>query len=509
MPTSGPSAGPRALLLESIHDDAAFTLREAGFDVERVAGALGEDELVERAADGVARARAALQHPAHRPGARERALDLLAVGAFCIGTNQIDLAAASEAGVAVFNAPFSNTRSVVELALSEIIALTRRLTDKSTDMHAGIWDKSAVGSHEVRGRRLGIVGYGNIGSQLSVLAEALGMSVLFYDTADKLALGNARRCGTLEELLAESDVVSLHVDGRPGNSDLFGEEQFARMRPGSIFLNLSRGFVVDHAALRRHVESGHLAGAAVDVFPVEPKARGEQFVSELRGLRNVILTPHVGGSTEEAQQDIGAFVAGKLREYAAAGTTSLSVNLPPVHLPRAATAPTGCCCCTATPRACWPPSTACSPTTASTSRRRCSAPAAPSATSSPTSAAPQGRGRRRRAAGDARDGAAAGAAVSAVAPALPAALLDDLRAAVGDEHVLLDRASCASYERDWTGRFAGTRRLRRPPGRHRAGRRGRAGLRRAGVPLVVQGGNTGLVGGGVPAGGEVCSACAA
>ena len=332
MPPSGRPASPRALLLESIHDDAAFTLREAGFDVERVAGALGEQELVERL-DGVALLglRSNTQLTAK---AVESASSLLAVGAFCIGTNQIDLPAASEAGVAVFNAPFSNTRSVVELALSEIIALTRRLTDKSTDMHAGIWDKSAVGSHEVRGRRLGIVGYGNIGSQLSVLAEALGMSVLFFDTADKLALGNARRCGTLEELLAESDVVSLHVDGRPGNGDFFGEQQLSRMRPGSIFLNLSRGFVVDHAALRRHLESGHLAGAAVDVFPVEPRTRGEQFVSELRGLRNVILTPHVGGSTEEAQQDIGAFVAGKLREYAAAGTTSLSVNLPQVHLPR-------------------------------------------------------------------------------------------------------------------------------------------------------------------------------
>ena len=332
MPPSGRPASPRALLLESIHDDAAFTLREAGFDVERVAGALGERELVERL-DGVALLglRSNTQLTAK---AVESASSLLAVGAFCIGTNQIDLPAASEAGVAVFNAPFSNTRSVVELALSEIIALTRRLTDKSTDMHAGIWDKSAVGSHEVRGRRLGIVGYGNIGSQLSVLAEALGMSVLFFDTADKLALGNARRCGTLEELLAESDVVSLHVDGRAGDGDFFGEQQLARMRPGSIFLNLSRGFVVDHAALRRHLESGHLAGAAVDVFPVEPRSRGEQFVSELRGLRNVILTPHVGGSTEEAQQDIGAFVAGKLREYAAAGTTSLSVNLPQVHLPR-------------------------------------------------------------------------------------------------------------------------------------------------------------------------------
>ena len=327
-------AGLSALLLENIHDDAAFALRDAGFAVERLSRALSEAELLERV-PGVAvlglRSNTTLTEKVLVAGT-----DLLAVGAFCIGTNQIDLAAAADLGVAVFNAPFSNTRSVVELAISEIIALTRRLTDKNTDMHAGVWDKSAVGSHEVRGRRLGIVGYGNIGSQLSVLAEALGMRVLFYDSADKLALGNARRCGTLDELLAESDVVSLHVDGRAGNSDLFGEEQLARMRPGSIFLNLSRGFVVDHEALAVHIRSGHLAGAAVDVFPVEPKRQGEEFVSPLRGLANVILTPHVGGSTEEAQQDIGHFVAGKLRDYVGAGTTSLSVNLPPVALPREA-----------------------------------------------------------------------------------------------------------------------------------------------------------------------------
>jgi D-3-phosphoglycerate dehydrogenase / 2-oxoglutarate reductase len=323
----------RALLLENIHSDAAWNLKDAGWDVERLDRALGEDELVERLA-GV-QLLGLRSNTTVTARVLASAPDLLAIGAFCIGTNQIDLATAAERGVAVFNAPFSNTRSVVELALSEIIALTRRLTVKDRDMHAGRWDKSAVGSHEVRGRRLGIVGYGNIGSQLSVLAEALGMSVLFYDSADKLALGNARRCGSLDELLAESDVVTLHVDGRVSNSSLFGEEQFARMRPGSVFLNLSRGFVVDHGALRRHVESGHIAGAAVDVFPVEPKRAGEEFVSELRGLANVILTPHVGGSTEEAQQDIGHFVSGKLRDYAAEGNTSLSVNLPPVALPRA------------------------------------------------------------------------------------------------------------------------------------------------------------------------------
>ena len=325
-------AGLRALLLENIHDDAAFALRDAGFEVERLDRALSEAELIERL-PGVAvlglRSNTTLTEKALVAGS-----DLLAVGAFCIGTNQIALGAAAERGVAVFNAPFSNTRSVVELAISELIALTRRLTDKNADMHAGVWDKSAVGSHEVRGRRLGIVGYGNIGSQLSVLAESLGLRVLFYDSADRLALGNARRCGTLDELLAESDVVSLHVDGRSSNSGIFGEEQLARMRPGSIFLNLSRGFVVDHEALAEHIRSGHLAGAAVDVFPVEPRSKGEEFVSPLRGLPNVILTPHVGGSTEEAQQDIGHFVAGKLRDYVADGTTSLSVNLPPVALPR-------------------------------------------------------------------------------------------------------------------------------------------------------------------------------
>ena len=318
------------LLLENIHPDAAARLGKDGYHVETAPRALDEDELI-AAIGGVGLL-------GIRSGTRvtERVLDaaprLLAVGAFCIGVNQIDLAAASRRGIAVFNAPFSNTRSVVELALAEIIALTRRLTDKNAQMHAGTWDKSAAGSHEVRGRRLGIVGYGNIGGQLSVLAESLGMSVFFYDTADKLALGNARRCGTLPELLEMSDVVTLHVDGRPGNSGLFGGEEFAAMRPGSLFLNLSRGFVVDHAALRRNIESGHLAGAAVDVFPQEPRGRGEEFTSELRGLPNVILTPHVGGSTEEAQQDIGEFVAGKLHDYVTSGATSLSVNLPSVAL---------------------------------------------------------------------------------------------------------------------------------------------------------------------------------
>src|SRR5919198_2637978 len=327
-----PDARIRALLLEHIHPAAEQILRASGFDVEAVPRALDEDELVERIA-GVELL--GIRSKTHvTPRVLEAADDLIAVGAFCIGTNQIDVATASGQGAAVFNAPFSNTRSVVELAIAEIIAMTRRLTEKNDLMHNGVWDKSAEGAHEIRGRTLGIVGYGNIGSQLSVLAESLGMQVLFYGTADKLALGNARQCVSLKELLADSDVVTLHVDGRTSNQNFFGEADFAAMRPGSLFLNLSRGFVVDYAALRKHIESGHIGGAAVDVFPVEPKGRGDEFVSELRGLPNVILTPHIGGSTEEAQEDIGRFVAGKLRDFVLDGSTGMSVNLPGITLPR-------------------------------------------------------------------------------------------------------------------------------------------------------------------------------
>src|SRR6202453_1226777 len=321
----------KVLLLENIHPDAAARLAKEGHHVQTMPRALGEDELIDAIGD--------VQLLGIRSGTNvsERVLahapNLVAVGAFCIGTNQIDLTAAAGRGVAVFNAPFSNTRSVVELALAEIIAMARRLPEKNAQMHAGEWDKSAAGSHEVRGRRLGIVGYGNIGTQLSVLAENLGMSVFFYDVADKLAIGNARRCSTLTELLESVETVTLHVDGRAGNRGFFGEGEFAAMRPRSLFLNLSRGFVVDHAALRRNIEAGHIAGAAIDVSPSEPKGRGDEFVSELRGLPNVILTPHVGGSTEEAQQAIGDFVAGKLADYVVSGSTALSVNMPGLALP--------------------------------------------------------------------------------------------------------------------------------------------------------------------------------
>ncbi|SOC49559.1 D-3-phosphoglycerate dehydrogenase [Blastococcus aggregatus] len=320
----------KALLLENIDPVAVDALTAAGYAVETRRGALEPAELV-AALDGVALLgiRSKTQVTAE---VLRQCPELVAVGAFCIGTNQIDLAAAAASGVAVFNAPYSNTRSVVELAIAEIISLARRLLDRDKALHAGTWDKSASGSHEIRGRTLGIVGYGNIGSQLSVLAEALGMRVLYYDLEDKLALGNAERCGSLDELLARAEAVTLHVDGRGGNAGLFGAEQFARMRPRSLFLNLSRGFVVDHEALREHILSGHIAGAAVDVFPEEPAEQGDAFDSVLRGLPNVILTPHVGGSTQEAQHDIGRFVAGKLVDYLASGTTTLSVNLPTVAL---------------------------------------------------------------------------------------------------------------------------------------------------------------------------------
>lgn len=324
----------KVLLLENIHPVATEAFRRAGFEVDARTGSLSEDELLDEL-PGVSLL-GIRSNTTITPRVLEAGKDLLAVGCFCIGTNQVDLADAAGRGIAVFNAPFSNTRSVVELVLGEIISLARRLPEKTRRMHDGVWDKSAKGSHEVRGRTLGIVGYGNIGTQLSNVAEAVGLRVIFFDTADRLAHGNARRVATLDQLLAESDVVSLHVDGRPGNAGLFGADQFARMKPGAVFINASRGMVVDDAVLREHILSGHLSGAAIDVFPTEPKAQGDAFESPLRGLDNVILTPHVGGSTQEAQEEIGHFVANKLVGFATAGATALSVNLPQVAPPQPA-----------------------------------------------------------------------------------------------------------------------------------------------------------------------------
>jgi D-3-phosphoglycerate dehydrogenase len=321
----------KALLLENIHPVAAEALRDAGYEVDARSRSLSEDELVE-ALPGVTLL-GIRSNTTITPRVLDAGKDLLAVGCFCIGTNQVDLIDAAAKGVAVFNAPYSNTRSVVELVLGEIIALARRLPEKTQRMHEGVWDKSAKGSHEIRGRTLGIVGYGNIGTQLSNVAEAVGLRVIFYDTADRPAHGNARRMPSLPALLAAADVVTLHVDGRPGNAGLFGAEQFAQMKPRSMFINASRGMVVDAHALRDNILSGHLAGAAMDVFPIEPKAQGDPFESPLRGLDNVILTPHVGGSTQEAQEEIGHFVAGKFLGFTQRGNTALSVNLPAVAPP--------------------------------------------------------------------------------------------------------------------------------------------------------------------------------
>jgi D-3-phosphoglycerate dehydrogenase len=299
--------------------------------VEIVKGALDEEELMEKIKNvSILCVRSKTQVSSR---VIAKANKLHSIGAFCIGTNHIDLAACSAKGIGVFNAPYSNTRSVVELALGEMIMLIRNTFEKSTKMHAGIWDKSSNRSVEIRGKHLGIVGYGSIGTQLSVIAEAIGMKVSFYDVVDKLALGNARKCGSLKELLAVSDVVTMHVDGRSSNAALIDAAAFENMKEGVVFLNLSRGHVVDLNALIANLKSGKVKGAAVDVFPNEPKTNEEPFVSELRNLPNVILTPHIGGSTEEAQLDIGNYVSGKIIQYINTGSTYGSVNLPEIQLP--------------------------------------------------------------------------------------------------------------------------------------------------------------------------------
>ena len=329
--TTSTSTPRRALLLEKIHPQAARRLHDAGFRVEQIPGSLAEDDLIEQL-QGISvlgiRSKTQLTRRVV-----EAAPELEVVGAFCIGTNQIDLEACLDRGVPVFNAPYANTRSVVELALGQIIILMRDVPQKSEALHRGEWRKSEGAPREVRGKRLGIVGYGNIGAQLSVLAEALGMEVCYYDVVEKLALGNARPCRTLQELLEISDVVSVHVDGRRGNVDLFGREEFAAMKDGAVFINLSRGFVVELEALKEALESGKIRGAALDVFPREPRRDGEPIELPLQGMPNVLLTPHIGGSTEEAQANIAGFVPDKILNYVEKGSTSLSVNFPNLQLP--------------------------------------------------------------------------------------------------------------------------------------------------------------------------------
>ena len=321
----------RALLLEGIHPDADTVLQAAGVEVRREKGALSETDLDE-ALSGVSllgvRSKSRLS-----PALLDRHPDLLAVGCFCIGTDQLDLRDAARRGLAVFNAPFSNTRSVAELTIAEIVALHRRLGDRSRELHDGVWRKSASGAHEVRGRTLGIVGYGHIGSQVSVLAEAFGMRILYHDVAPKLALGNAHPVESLGELLASSDVVTLHVPDEPSTRGLIGAAELARMKPSAMLINNARGSVVDLEALAVALREERLAGAAVDVYPSEPKRNDDPFSTPLAGLANVVLTPHIGGSTEEAQAAIARDAAGKLVRYLKEGSTRSSVSVPEVDLP--------------------------------------------------------------------------------------------------------------------------------------------------------------------------------
>src|SRR5690606_10466402 len=320
------------LLLEGVHQSALNTLNAAGYtNIEYLTGALSEDELVEKIAEvhfvGI-RSRTQLTERVF-----EAAKKLVAVGCFCIGTNQVNLQSALIRGIPVFNAPYSNTRSVAELVLAEAILLLRGIPDKNAKAHRGEWVKSAKDSYEIRGKKLGIIGYGSIGTQLSILAEALGMRVYFYDVVSKLPLGNAQQVGSLQELMAMSDIVTLHVPETPSTKWMIGAEQIGWMKQGGILINAARGTVVDIDALADAVRSGKLLGAAIDVFPVEPKANNEEFVSPLREFDNVILTPHIGGSTAEAQENIGVEVAEKLARYSDTGTTISSVNFPEVALP--------------------------------------------------------------------------------------------------------------------------------------------------------------------------------
>ena len=328
---SYPKSRINVLLLENVHPIAVELMKNEGYNVEIMSSAMSEEELAEKISTvSVLGIRSKTQVTEK---VLKNANRLIAIGAFCIGTNQIDLITCQKKGIAVFNAPFSNTRSVVEMAIAQIIFLMRGLQDKSVRMHQGIWDKSASGSFEIRGKKLGIIGYGNIGTQLSVLAENMGLDVYYYDIIEKLALGNATKVDSMEELLRECDIISLHVDGRKENANLMDEKHIGLMKKGAILINLSRGHVVDVSALKAAILDGSIAGTAIDVYPEEPKNNDEPFESELIGLPNTILTPHIGGSTLEAQQNIARFVPGKIMEYINTGNTYNSVNFPNIQLP--------------------------------------------------------------------------------------------------------------------------------------------------------------------------------
>ena len=332
MSLSFPKSKIKTLLLENIETSAKEILEKEGYSVELLKKALDEDQLSKAIKDisilGI-RSKTKITKKV-----LEKANKLKAVGAFCIGTDQMDLTSLTQAGVATFNAPFQNTRSVCELAIGEIIMLMRGVVDKNNKLHQGIWNKSSENSNEVRGKTLGIVGFGNIGSQLSVLAESLGMSVAYFDTIEKLPIGNAKKMASLTDLLKISDIISIHVSGDKSNQKIIGEKEFSQMKEGVVFVNLSRGFVVDLDALVRFIKSGKIRGAALDVFPKEPKSKDEQFISTLQSLPNVLLTPHIAGSTQEAQKNIAGFVSGKIMDFINTGNTYLSVNLPNIQLPK-------------------------------------------------------------------------------------------------------------------------------------------------------------------------------
>ncbi len=331
MSLSYPKTKLSVLMLENIDQNAVAAFEKEGYDVAWYAKSLPEEELFEKIKNVsvlCVRSRTAVT-----PKLIEHSHRLLSVGTFTIGTNHLHLPSLTQKGIAAFNAPYSSTRSVVELVIGEMIMLIRNVFEKSTKMHQGVWDKSAGGSHEVKGKTLGIIGYGNIGTQVGLIAEALGMHIYFYDTVEKPILGNATKCDTLDELLKKSDVITVHVDGNTNNTNLIGEKEFLHMKQGAYFINASRGFVIDLQALFKYLQLGKIKGAAVDVFPKEPKANGDPFISELQNLPNVILTPHIGGSTEEAQKNIAQYVSHKIIEYVNTGSTYLSVNLPNIQPP--------------------------------------------------------------------------------------------------------------------------------------------------------------------------------
>lgn len=329
---SYPKSRMKVLLLENIESAATENFKKEGYQVETLKSALAEEDLINRIKDvSILGIRSKTKVTKN---VLKSAPKLKAVGAFSIGTDQVDLESATQFGVSVFNAPYQNTRSVVELAVGEMILLMRGVFDKSNKAHNGIWDKSALGSNEIRGKTLGIIGYGSIGSQLSVIAESLGMEVLFFDKVEKLAMGNAKKALSMDEVLKKSDVISIHVSGdRFLNSNLISDKEFSKMKDGVIFLNLARGFIVDVKSLVRNIKNGKIRGAGIDVFPEEPKGKDEPLVTELAGLPNVILTPHIAGSTEEAQRNIAEFVSGKLIDFINSGNTYLSVNFPNINLP--------------------------------------------------------------------------------------------------------------------------------------------------------------------------------